>query len=68
MASDKIKIACPACGNEITEQAKKIRGGLSLACPHCKQSIKFEDGSPHESIRKALSVARKLRRQATPAF
>jgi endogenous inhibitor of DNA gyrase (YacG/DUF329 family) len=67
MASDKIKVECPACGQEIKEPAKKIRAGLSLACPRCKNALKFEEGSPHDSIRRALSAARKLRRQA-PAF
>ena len=65
--SDKINIECPACGHAIKEQANKIRGGVSLACPRCRQAVKFDEGSPHDSIRRALSAARKLRRQA-PGF
>jgi hypothetical protein len=65
LLADKIKIQCPHCGREFKEQAKKIRGGAHLPCPLCHEVIGFDDGSPDERIRKALSAARKLRRQAT---
>jgi len=34
-----------------------------MPCPACKKTIAFNDASQDDAIRKALSVARKLRRQ-----
>jgi hypothetical protein len=45
-------------------KAKKIRGGASMPCTHCTTAIVFESESREDSIRQALSQARRLRRQA----
>ena len=45
-------------------KAKNIRGGASMPCTHCAMAIVFENESREESIRMALSQARRLRRQA----
>jgi endogenous inhibitor of DNA gyrase (YacG/DUF329 family) len=68
LVTDKIKIKCPKCGKEFKEQARKIRADFSMPCPHCQDVVKFEDGSPNERIRRALSAARKLRRQGSSLF
>jgi hypothetical protein len=34
-----------------------------MPCPGCKKTIAFDDASQDDAIRKALSAARKLRRQ-----
>jgi hypothetical protein len=53
----KLKIQCPHCKNEFLQQAKLIRGGVTVACANCKELVRFDDASPVESIRKALSAA-----------
>jgi DNA-directed RNA polymerase subunit M/transcription elongation factor TFIIS len=60
--SDLIKVQCPKCGAFIKEKARKIRGGYE--CTHCAGAIAFESESTDSSIRQALSLARRLRRQA----
>ncbi len=45
------------------EKARKIRGGHSMKCTHCATTITFESDSTDNSIRQALSHARRLRRQ-----
>jgi endogenous inhibitor of DNA gyrase (YacG/DUF329 family) len=62
---DTIKIKCPNCDKEFKEQARKIRADFSMPCPYCQDVVKFEDGSPNIHIRRALSAARKLRRQGS---
>jgi predicted Zn finger-like uncharacterized protein len=64
LPSSKLKIQCPHCKNEFLQQAKLIRAGVTVTCANCKELVRFDDASPVESIRKALSTARKLRRQA----
>jgi hypothetical protein len=46
------------------EKARKIRGGYSMKCTHCAEAVVFESESTNSSIRQALSLARRLRRQA----
>jgi hypothetical protein len=46
------------------ENAKNIRGGYSMPCTHCSTAIVFESESNNSAIRQALSVARRMRRQA----
>jgi transposase-like protein len=62
--SDLIRVQCPKCGGTMKAKAKKIRGGASMPCTHCATNIVFETESREESIRQALSQARRLRRQA----
>ena len=64
LPADKIRIECPKCGKSFREHFRKIRGGFSMPCPGCKQTITFDDASQDDAIRKALSAARKLRRQS----
>jgi hypothetical protein len=45
-------------------KARKIRGGATMPCTHCATTIVFESESTDSSIRQALSLARRLRRQA----
>ena len=62
--SDLIRIQCPKCGGTMKAKAKKIRGGASMPCSHCATAIVFESESTDSAIRQALSLARRLRRQA----
>jgi hypothetical protein len=62
--SDLIRVQCPKCGGTMKAKAKKIRGGASMPCTHCATKIVFESESREDSIRQALSHARRLRRQA----
>jgi DNA-directed RNA polymerase subunit M/transcription elongation factor TFIIS len=62
--SDLIRVQCPKCGGTMKAKAKKIRGGASMPCTHCTTVIVFESESREDSIRQALSQARRLRRQA----
>jgi predicted RNA-binding Zn-ribbon protein involved in translation (DUF1610 family) len=59
-----IKINCPKCGGAFKERALKIRGGVQLPCPNCFHSIVFDSVSGDHGVRRALSAARKLRRNA----
>jgi Zn finger protein HypA/HybF involved in hydrogenase expression len=65
LPASKIKIQCPHCNKEFKEQAKKIRGGARIPCPLCKRQIAFVDSSSDESIRRALSAARQIRRESS---
>ena len=65
LSTDRIKIQCPHCKIDFLQQAKRIRGGITIACANCKELIRFDDASPIDGIRKALSAARKVRRQAS---
>jgi DNA-directed RNA polymerase subunit M/transcription elongation factor TFIIS len=62
--SELIRVQCPKCGAFMKEKARKIRGGYSMKCTHCTATIAFENESNDSSIRQALSLARRLRRQA----
>jgi hypothetical protein len=68
LASDKIRIQCPHCKDDFLQQAKRIRGGVCISCPNCQEAIRFDDASPVDSIRKALSAARKIRRQTSASL
>ena len=61
--SDLIRVQCPKCGGTMKAKAKKIRGGASMPCTHCATKIVFENELREDSIRQALSQARRLRRQ-----
>lgn len=65
--SDTIKVQCPKCGGYMREKVRKVRGGYSMPCLHCAAPINFESESPESAIRQALSLARRLRRQALAA-
>jgi hypothetical protein len=60
----KIALFCPHCGILIKEKAQKIRADAVLHCSACRRDISFSPSSPNESVRKALSAARKSRREA----
>ena len=62
--SELIRVQCPKCGGTMKAKARKIRGGFSMPCTHCNAAITFESESNDSSIRQALSLARRLRRQA----
>ena len=62
--SDLIRVQCPKCGGTMKAKARKIRGGATMPCTHCATTIVFESESTDSSIRQALSLARRLRRQA----
>ena len=62
--SELIRVQCPKCGGTQKAKARQIRGGASLPCSHCAEAIIFENESNNSSIRQALSLARRLRRQA----
>lgn len=64
-STDKIKVICPQCKKEFKERAQKIRGDAKLPCPNCGEEVVFDNASSDPAIKKALSLARKLRRQAT---
>jgi hypothetical protein len=46
------------------EKSRKIRGGYAMPCTHCASKIVFENESNDSAIRQALSLARRIRRQA----
>lgn len=62
--SEMIRVQCPKCGGLMKAKARAIRGGFSMPCTHCAEKIAFESESNDSSIRRALSEARRLRRQA----
>jgi hypothetical protein len=62
--SELIRVQCLKCGGFMKEKARKIRGGYSMPCSHCATKICFESESNDSSVRQALSLARRLRRQA----
>ena len=57
----KIPIICPNCRHGFRERATKIRGDAKLPCPSCGTEIVFDAQSSDESIRRALSAARRAR-------
>lgn len=62
--NERLSITCAACSKSFRELPGKIRAGNTLACPNCPASIIVESESTNPSVRKALSVARKLRLQS----
>jgi hypothetical protein len=64
MLSTKVKVECPKCRKEFRAAAKDIRAGSTLTCEFCKTPVRITEAPEHEGIRKALSAARKIRRQA----
>jgi hypothetical protein len=59
-----IRVQCPKCGATFREKPSKIRNGAVLACPNCSQPLTIDSNSEHSGIRRALTEARKIRRQA----
>jgi phage terminase large subunit GpA-like protein len=62
----RFKVTCPHCNTPFQEKVRSVRAGAFLPCPHCKLEIAFSDNSNNENVRKALSMARRLR-LATPS-
>jgi endogenous inhibitor of DNA gyrase (YacG/DUF329 family) len=62
--NELIRVQCPKCGGTMKAKARNIRGRFSMPCTHCSTAITFESESTDSSIRRALSQARRLRRQA----
>jgi hypothetical protein len=64
MLSTKVKVDCPKCHKTFKASANAIRAGLTLTCEFCKTPVRITETPEDEGIRRALSAARKIRRQA----
>jgi DNA-directed RNA polymerase subunit RPC12/RpoP len=62
--NERLSITCAACSKRFRELPSKIKAGNTLACPNCPVSITIDSESTNASVRKALSMARKLRLQS----
>jgi len=65
MLSTKVKIECPKCRKEFKAAVRDIRAGSTLTCEFCKTPVRITEAPEHDSIRKALTTARKIRRQVS---
>jgi DNA-directed RNA polymerase subunit RPC12/RpoP len=62
--SQRLPITCTECGKSFREPFGRIRAESTVACPTCPNKIKIDPKSDNDTVRKALSMARKLRLQA----
>lgn len=60
----QLTITCEGCGKTFKQAAGKIRAGITLPCPTCPTPITIDAQSKNDSVRKALSLARRFRLQA----
>ena len=66
--NQRLPLTCTECGKTFREPFKRIRAESAIACPACPNQIKIDPQSDNDTVRKALSMARKLRLQGTPGF
>jgi DNA-directed RNA polymerase subunit RPC12/RpoP len=66
MIDNKVKIKCSKCSMMFRERAHRIRNDFQMQCPNCFKLITFDSGSEDTNIRRALSLARKLRTGTEP--
>jgi hypothetical protein len=61
--TERLLITCVACDKKFRESHSKVKAGNMLGCPNCLAQITIEPESANASVRKALSMARKMRLQ-----
>ncbi|MBR0756087.1 hypothetical protein JQ604_28265 [Bradyrhizobium jicamae] len=60
---DSVQVHCTRCKSVFRERAARLRGGYSRQCPTCEVILFFEDYSPDTNIKRAMTTARRIRKE-----
>jgi len=59
---DSVQVCCTRCRNVFRDRARRVQSGYSRQCPSCEVVLFFEETSPDKNIKRALSLARGVRK------
>ena len=60
---DSVQVRCTRCKSVFRERARRMQGGYSRQCPTCDVILFFEDYSPDINIKRAMTTARRIRKE-----
>jgi hypothetical protein len=60
---DSVQVRCTRCKSVFRERARRLQGGYSRQCPTCEVILFFEDYSPDTNIKRAMTAARRIRKE-----
>ena len=60
---DSVQVRCTRCKSVFRERARRLQGGYSRQCPTCEVILFFEDYSHDTNIKRAMTTARRIRKE-----
>ena len=56
----RLSISCTFCRKSFRADRESIREGMTLRCSHCDMPVRIDAESENVSVRRVLSVARRI--------
>ena len=64
---DSVQIRCTKCKNVFRDRARRLQNGYSRQCPCCEVVLFFDEDSQDANIKRAMRLARRVRRELRDA-
>jgi hypothetical protein len=64
---DSVQVKCTRCKSAFRERARRLQNGYSRQCVTCEVVLFFDEDSPDANIKKAMRMARRVRKELREA-
>jgi predicted nucleic acid-binding Zn-ribbon protein len=64
---DSVQVKCTRCKSAFRERARRLQNGYSRQCVTCEVVMFFDEDSPDANIKKAMRMARRVRKELREA-
>jgi DNA-directed RNA polymerase subunit RPC12/RpoP len=64
---DSVQTKCTKCKSAFRERARRLQNGYSRQCPNCEVVLFFDEDSPDVNIKRAMRMARRVRKELREA-
>jgi hypothetical protein len=64
---DSVQVKCTRCKSAFRERARRLQNGYSRQCLTCEVVLFFDEESPDANIKRAMRMARRVRRELREA-